>query len=240
MPELVCPHCHIYANFRHEWSNDTGTGRFQNAPEFSCCTCDHCKYPIVAMLKSVPDANFGFKTYITTYWPTATAKTDYPDVPESIAGAANEAHLCLAAGSPHGAVALARAVVESVAKERKITKGNLEKKVDTLHSEGYIGESMKEAAHEIRFAGNEAAHGDLVAEPLTAEDAEKIVHLMDMILGRIYQEPAEVERIRQRRETRKAKPPAAEEDLPAEDPWTADPSDGFVATAHPTSRPSSK
>jgi hypothetical protein len=71
---------------------------------------------------------------------------------------------------------------------------------------------MKEAAHEIRFAGNEVAHGDLVAEPLGKEDAEEIVSLMDTILERVYQEPAQVARIRQQRENRKAKPARAEDD----------------------------
>jgi hypothetical protein len=65
---------------------------------------------------------------------------------------------------------------------------------------------MAEAAHEIRFAGNEVAHGDLVAEPLNIGDATGIIRLMDTILERVYQEPAEVARIRADREERKAKP----------------------------------
>jgi hypothetical protein len=43
---------------------------------------------------------------------------------------------------------------------------------------------MREAAHEIRFEGNEAAHGDLVEEQLRNEDGEEIVALMDTIVER--------------------------------------------------------
>ena len=49
---------------------------------------------------------------------------------------------------------------------------------------------MREAAHEIRFAGNEAAHGDLV-ETISVEEAAEVVELVDAILERVYHEPRE-------------------------------------------------
>jgi hypothetical protein len=200
---LKCPHCDVYANFRHEWSNSTSDHRFYGTPLFACFTCDNCRFPIVGPLAG---------DNLLQYWPTNTGRKQFPDVPKPIATAAGEAHLCLAAGSPLGAVALSRAVVESVAKAKGATTGNLQSKIDKLCGDGHISEAMKEAAHEIRFVGNEAAHGDLIAEPLTAEDAGEIVSLMDTILERVYQEPAQVARIRQQRESRKAKQVAAKED----------------------------
>jgi hypothetical protein len=53
---------------------------------------------------------------------------------------------------------------------------------------------MRDAAHEVRFAGYEAAHGDLVSEQITIEDAEEIVVLMDAIQERVYQDPAQLAR----------------------------------------------
>jgi len=99
-------------------------------------------------------------------------------------------------------VALARSVLEAVAKQKGIIKGTLKSKIDAPHAAGHISEAMSEAAHEIRFAGNEAAHGDLVAEQLKIEDADEIVALMDAVLERVYQEPAQVARIREKRERR--------------------------------------
>jgi hypothetical protein len=212
MTALKCPHCGAYANFRHEWSSNPSDRRFDATPPFACFTCDNCRFPVVGVL-AYDD--------LARYWPTTTGKKDFPDVPEPIATAASEAHLCLAAGSPLGAAALSRAAVESVAKAKGITNGRLQAKIDKLCSDGHISEAMKEAAHEIRFAGNEAAHGDLVAEPLNVEDAGEIVSLMDTILERVYQEPAQVARIRQQRESRKAKQAAA----------TEGPSDGFGGDA---------
>ena len=43
---------------------------------------------------------------------------------------------------------------------------------------------------------------DLVAEQLKIEDADEIVALMDAVLERVYQEPAQVARIRDKRERR--------------------------------------
>jgi hypothetical protein len=144
------------------------------------------------------------------YWPTKVRK-DFPDVPEHLATTASEAHICLGAGSPRGAVALARAVVESIARDKGITKGTPQQKIDELYKKNYISDDMKEAAHEIRFAGNAAAHSDVVAEQLSIEDADEIVSLMDNILEHVYQRPARVARIREKREEREAKAKAGKE-----------------------------
>jgi Domain of unknown function (DUF4145) len=77
-------------------------------------------------------------------------------------------------------------------------------KIDALAKAGEISEHMREAAHEIRFAGNEIAHGDLAEEPITSDDARDVLDLMDAILLRVYQEPAQVEHVRERRKSRQA------------------------------------
>lgn len=75
--------------------------------------------------------------------------------------------------------------------------------IDRLADQGLISELMRLAADEIRFAGNDAVHGNFIHEPITIGDAEDIVSLMDTILERIYQEPAGVERVRANRERRR-------------------------------------
>jgi hypothetical protein len=200
MTTLVCPHCGVYANFTHKWSSSSYDDPWSSEPWVSCYTCDGCSLPIAAVRNQ--DTRD-----IETYWPVSTTRKKFPDVPEAIAIAACEAHVCLTAGSPRGAVAVARAVLEAVAKHKGIKHGGIQAKIDALYAAGLISEAMKEAAEEIRFAGNEAAHGDLIGEQLSIEDADEIVSLMDSILERIYQEPAQVERIRAKRE-RRTKVPA--------------------------------
>lgn len=143
------------------------------------------------------------QTKVWEWWPKQIGGKAFPDIPEHIASTADEAHQCLSIGAHRGAVALARAVVEATAKHHQITKGMLDKKIDELAKQGVISDAMKDAAHEIRFAGNEVAHADLAEEPISRDDAEEVLALMDAILTRVYQEPAQVARVRARREERR-------------------------------------
>jgi hypothetical protein len=110
--------------------------------------------------------------------------------------------LALGANAPRASVAMARSTIESTAKDQGVVKGNPESKIDQLAKDGHISEAMRLAAHEIRFAGNEAAHGDLVDEVISIDDAAEIIDLMDAVLERVYQEPARVARVRANREAR--------------------------------------
>lgn len=145
----------------------------------------------------------GWNGQIYDWWPRQVGGKEFPDVPEHIASTADEAHQCLSIGAHRGAIALARAVVEATAKDHGIEKGMLDKKILEMAKQGVISEAMKEAADEIRFAGNEVAHGDLAEEPIVQEDAEEVLALMDAVLTRVYQEPKQVARVRERRKERK-------------------------------------
>jgi len=193
MPALTCPHCGVYARFTTVWDRKPERDDPWDDP-VACLTCDHCAKPIAAELNEIG--------MVAQFWPTSVKGKSFPDVPKPLADAASQAHLCLSAGSAIGAVAVARAVVEAVAKDHGITKGDLKSKIEHLHAEGHISATMRDAATEIRFAGNEAAHGDLVDERPGVDDATEIVGLMDSVLNRVYQEPAIVAKIRTKRELR--------------------------------------
>jgi hypothetical protein len=66
-------------------------------------------------------------------------------------------------------------------------------------------QDMKDVADEIRLTGNEAAHGDILNEPISVTDAQEIVELTDAMLMRVYQEPGKVARVRASRLARKNK-----------------------------------
>jgi Domain of unknown function (DUF4145) len=208
MAAMKCPHCGAYAHMTRRWwqgaSGSAHLGYQDYVPPMGCFTCDACEMPMVARYFDEPTAG------IERSWPLPTGQKQYPDVPRHLASTANEAHVCLGAGSPRGSVTLARSVVEAVAKDKGIAGRNVQAKIDALYEAGHISEAMREAAHEIRFAGNEAAHGgDVVMEQLGTEDAQEIVGLMDAILERVYQEPARVARIREKRELRRQRAESA-------------------------------
>lgn len=127
----------------------------------------------------------------------------YDDVPEHIAAAASEAHTCFSAQAYRGAIILARAVVEATAKEKGATGRTLADRIDELHEAGHVRELVRETAHEIRYMGNDMAHGDFV-EAVTAADAEDVLAFMAEVLDEVYQAPARLNARRSERIARKA------------------------------------
>ena len=196
----LCPHCKVVATFTRKWSDSNASRDGDIDPDNPlrfCDTCDNCENPVCGMYSA--GSTLEEPPWV---WPEVIPRKAYPDVPNAIAGAALEAHQALDARAPRASVVMARATVESTAKDKGITQGNLESKIDHLAASGHISGAMKEAAHEIRLAGNEVAHSDILNEPISVEDAAEIVELMDAILERAYQEPAKVARVRASREAR--------------------------------------
>ncbi|NUL05356.1 DUF4145 domain-containing protein [Streptomyces lunaelactis] len=171
------------------------------------CACDYCGGINIAVGEAT-DRDMGQRTptddEIEHWVPGVKPVKDYEHVPEQIAAAALEAHCCLAESYLRGAVAIARSVVESTAKVKGITSGLLHNKIDEMFDRKLIREHVRDAAHEVRFSGNEIAHGDLVDTPLPHEDAEEILGLMDEILDEIFQSPARVAQRKQKRLDRQA------------------------------------
>lgn len=171
--------------------------------------CDNCGKPVCGIRSSIGtryESRYRDKEEeeYEIVWPVTVVCPAYPDVPEGIASAAREAHRVLATSAPRASVAMARATLEATARDKGITSGTIQSKIERLAADGHISEAMKEAAHEIRYAGNEAAHGDILSEPISVDDAKEIVDLMDAILERVYQEPAKVARVRASRDARRS------------------------------------
>lgn len=136
--------------------------------------------------------------------PTRVRRPEFPDVPEQIAETAAEAHACLSVGANRGAVALARAVVESTGKAKGAKTRNLNDLIDEMAKRDIIRSLTQETAHAIRVGGNEVAHGDLVDVPMPAEEAEIIVEFMDSLLEEVFQHPEKLKRLKQSQQDRKA------------------------------------
>jgi Domain of unknown function (DUF4145) len=107
----------------------------------------------------------------------------------------------VATGSYRAAVLLARAVIEATAKDKGITTGSLSRKIDAMYDARLIREDVRDGAHEVRYLGNDMAHGDFI-ESVLREDAELVLALMDEVLEEVYQSPARVLRRREARVTK--------------------------------------
>lgn len=132
------------------------------------------------------------------WWPKTGETPEVIDVPESISRAAKEAYSSASVGNHMAAILMARTVVEATAKNKGILKGSLAAKIDQLAAQSYIRPAISEQAHEVRFAGNDMAHGDIDVEP-DATDSEEILALMAEVLAEVFQGPARLARIRNKR-----------------------------------------
>lgn len=138
-----------------------------------------------------------------TWTPAHVGGRDFPDVPAEIAAAADEAYRCRSIGAFRAAIILARSVLEAVAKDKGIDKGLISKKIDELAAAQWIRPFTQDAAHELRFLGNDMAHGDFV-NAVNDEDCDSVLDVMSEVLNEVYQGPARVARMRTKRTARKA------------------------------------
>src|SRR4051794_23426571 len=122
MSAMVCPHCESHSTFTVKWRTPGWAVAYSGRAYDGALQCHnpHCTRAIGAIVGPNDD--------LREWWPKHVGGKEFPDVPELVAATANEAHECASIGAYRGAVALARAVVESIAKEKGIDKGVLQKK----------------------------------------------------------------------------------------------------------------
>lgn len=175
----------------------------------SAYRCDHCNGITAKRISAPRWAMHDDDPQIVeegTYPPSVSQRA-FRDVPDALASAAKEAWACFDVSAYRGAVGVARSVIEATAKDKGITVKGVATKINKLHDEQWIREDMKEAAHEIRYAGNDTAHGDM-GRTVLREEAEELLGIMDEILHEVYTSRARTQRLRQAREARwEAKPP---------------------------------
>lgn len=173
---------------------------------FACNNCH--KLSIGSAL--VPSAGYVYGTADQEGWwhdqditwtPQSVGGQEFPDVPEHIASAADESYRCHSIQAYRASILLARAVIEATCKERSVTKGVLAAKINALEAAGHIRGFTKDAAHELRFLGNDMAHGDFI-DPVDEDDAEAVLDVMREILNEVYQGPARVNRMKAKRESK--------------------------------------
>ncbi|MBZ2195970.1 DUF4145 domain-containing protein [Occultella gossypii] len=150
-----------------------------------------------AVVNAIKDV---FERGVGVLWhPFASGHGEPEDVPSPISEAAAEAWTCHAAGLHRAAAIMARAVVEATAKDKGATSGSLMAKIDKLYDDEVIGKGVKGTAHEIRFIGNEMAHGDFVIN-IGEDTSADLLSFMDELLYEVYQRDAKLSRFRAARQ----------------------------------------
>lgn len=76
-------------------------------------------------------------------------------------------------------------------------EGNLKQRIDEAAKQQGLTPELAKWAHQIRFGGNEATHGE---NPLSQDDAKDLYDLAELVLRYLYTLPGMLERAKARRE----------------------------------------
>lgn len=167
--------------------------------------CDNCGYPSVAIVphnntyqSQASELSSTMHDADKKWIPDSPVGKDHPDVPVQIAAAADEAYRCASIQAYRAALILARSVIEATAKAKGITVNGIYPKIEKMAKEGIVREHVKDAAHEVRYMGNDMAHGDF-EDAVTEQDAIDALIIMDEVLLEVFQSPARTAKIKANR-----------------------------------------
>ncbi|WP_326556526.1 DUF4145 domain-containing protein [Micromonospora sp. NBC_01796] len=200
MAATTCPFCHSLTNFQSLQNLGTPPLAFnmgrttQLHTRVEMCANELCHGLVITVVDG--------SGKILRMWPEQVGGKQFSDVPDHIAETADEAYRCNSIKAYRAAVLLARSAIEATAKQKGITTGSLVSKIDQMHTNGLIREYVKEGAHEVRHLGNDMAHGDFV-DPVSPEDTDLVLTLMDEVLEEVFQAPERVAKARAARFAKK-------------------------------------
>jgi len=110
-----------------------------------------------------------------------------------------QARVCLAIGCPDASIAMCRASLDRMTKDKKAEGSTLKARLDDLVTKGVLKSSIITEAVNVREFGNTALH-DLLAEEINSADAEIICEFTKGILYDIYVTPELARKAEERRQ----------------------------------------
>lgn len=119
-------------------------------------------------------------------------------VPPIIDEAYRQSRVCLAIGCPDASIAMCRASLDRMTKDKNAEGNTLKARLDDLVKKGILKSSIVTEAMNVREFGNTALH-DLLAEEISSEDAEIICEFTKGILYDIYVTPELARKAEERR-----------------------------------------
>lgn len=133
-------------------------------------------------------------------WPLGEANPPQ-GVPDSVGAAFSEAVTCHHAHCPNAAVAMVRATLETIVRDKGETSKDavLDRKIRNLHSRGLISQDLLDHLLTLKTLGNDGAHYN-EALPVSDADASASLDLLRWLLFDLYEVPAKRDSLRSRRD----------------------------------------
>ncbi|MDD4876250.1 MAG: DUF4145 domain-containing protein [Dehalococcoidales bacterium] len=124
-------------------------------------------------------------SYRNDYWQVQSINPSVEIIGEGIPHLINEAYrqaqICLATGCPDASIAMCRAALDRMTKDKEADGKTLKARLDYLIGKSVLKSSIVTEAINVRKFGNAALH-DLLSEEINNEDAEIICEFTKAIL----------------------------------------------------------
>lgn len=162
--------------------------------------CENCNAPQIGLTPAtsgITASNALSRATDLAWLPQSAVGKDFPEVPGHIASTADEAHRCFSIQAFRACCAMSRAALEGAAVDRGHTKGNLYEKIESMQKAGLLRANIAEAAHKLRAIGNAVLHADST-DPVSKQDADDALWLLDEVLSEAYQSTSRLDAIQAR------------------------------------------
>jgi uncharacterized protein DUF4145 len=207
---LTCAFCGEKGNFEIAFHGEKKKPNTPKRLNFDVYKCKNCT-GFVHVLWSANEFGFGRRRGLYDYqilpWPLNAKPEPSENWPEGMKRFWIQAQDSLDKENWDAANVMARSALQFVVRERGAKDTKLKAQIDDLVAKGILHPLMKDWAHEIRELANESAHPEApVPFEVTPEDAQDIVHFLDMLLIYLYDLPKKIDNYRQRNQPATPKP----------------------------------
>jgi hypothetical protein len=207
-PSGLCPRCGKQSSFESCGSlpvtfdyetyfvEKEGTTGNDTIDRVSSLICRHCRQGIVVVeeqwIGNAPRSKMtggGVITFRGIHWWPLPESRMAPDVPGEIASAFAEAGTALSANCPRASVVMARRTLEAITVDKGETIGTLAERLEVLGTKGILHPTLSDWAKEVRVAGNLGAHFDPIRH-ISSADAAQLLNFLRELLNYLYVLPA--------------------------------------------------
>ena len=163
------------------------------------CPLEGCRKPSLILFELM-EMGDGYQHQRLATFPRGSAQK-LEGLSDSVARDRDEAWSCFYGGDVRAAVIMGRAALQRAVRELGAKGDNLLAEIDDLLAKQVITSSLAKLAHEVRLAGNDAAHPETL-EDVDPEDANESLVFLDEFLTVTLSMPARVGARSARRESK--------------------------------------
>lgn len=201
---LRCPNCRIKGVF-YGWSQalDWGWSQYKNPDADNSGTRAQEQERVHAGVRQCPHQPCSTVVFVLhqrgkliASYPAEVLDFDPSSIPEKVCAALTEAIKCHSQECYSASALMVRKTLEELCQDRGAQGANLGERINALSSSVILPTGFIEAAHEIRFLGNDAAHIEAREySNVGKEEVEIAIELAKEFLKAVYQLSSLVERM---------------------------------------------